>query len=576
MGHDTAEQAANIENERDGNFVDPSLVDGSVSPDAPVTANTLRRPTHLPFVAYEAIRDALVARGIPPHEIAFIQDATTRAKREQLMAAVRSGAVRVLLAGSQNTGLNVQDRLIAVHNADVPWRPGDLEQRIGRAQRQGNAWPEIFICNYAVEHSFDGYMWQTNEVKAQFIAQFERGDVTVREIDDIGGIAMTAAEMKAIASGNPQIRRKFQVESELARLDLLAFAAHDTRRRMHARIHEIEAQCEQARITQSLLRAAEAAVEVATTPSFQTQVAITISGPPTRTISKRSEAGAVVCDLAAAVCQLHGIERLERHALWGWSSVQRVVLAVYRGLLLECVVGKLGQASLMLALPGRTDTLLIPETALTAETDRGIFDSADAAIRQFGERISGIDRYVEQLESERRTILFALEKPWEHEEAYRALAVERDALLQALAPKDEASSAATSTEASVPSEVALAVSAPTIAIAPEVPVMIAPPVVLPPLRDEAVMQAARERIVAQDRQRRESAPPLDEVATHTPIPFEQPGADEAAHLAAVQRLYQPSGALVFGDTTTISQSGRRRVASSRQPEEPAEQLSLFG
>jgi ATP-dependent helicase YprA (DUF1998 family) len=112
-----------------------------------------------PFIAYEAIRDALVERGIPRHEIAFIQQARGKQQREQLMAAVRSGAVRVLLAGSQNTGLNVQERLIAVHNADVPWRPGDLEQRIGRAQRQGNAWTEIYVCNYAVEGSFDSYIW---------------------------------------------------------------------------------------------------------------------------------------------------------------------------------------------------------------------------------------------------------------------------------------------------------------------------------------------------------------------------------------------------------------------------------
>ena len=576
MGHATAEQVENAENELDGNPVDATRADGLATPGAAATANTLRRPTRPPFVAYEAIRDALVARGIPPHEIAFIQDATTRAKREQLMAAVRSGAIRVLLVGSQNTGLNVQERLIAVHNADVPWRPGDLEQRIGRAQRQGNAWPAIYVCNYAVEGSFDSFIWQANEVKAQFIAQFERGDVTVREIDDIGGIAMTAAEMKAIASGNPQIRRKFQVESELARLDLLAFAAHDTRRRMHARTREIDAQCERARITQSLLRAAEAAVDAATRPGFQTQLATTLSGPPTRTITKRSEAGVAVRDLAAAVCQLHGIERLERSALWGWSSVQRVVLAVYRGLLLECVVGKLGQASLMLALPGRTDASLIPETALAAETDRGIFDSADAAIRQFGERISAIDSSIEQLEGERRTILVALDQPWEHEETYRALAKERDALLQALAPKDEAGSAATSMDVTVPSEVALAVPASQTAIAAEAPSMVAPLVVLPPLRNAAAMQAARERLVARDRERPASGPPLDEVATRAPIPFERPGPEEAAHLAAVQKLYQPSGTLVFGDTTTMHQSGCRKAVSSRQPEEPVEQLSLFG
>jgi hypothetical protein len=324
---------------------------------------------------------------------------------------------------------------------------------------------------------------QANEVKALFIAQFERGDVHVREIDDIGGIVMTAAEMKAIASGNPQVRRKFQVESELARLDLLAVAANDTRRRMHTRIREIEAHCDGARATQSLLRAACAAVEAATTPDFHANVASTLGELPLVTVTKRGQAGVVVRDLALAVCQLHGITQLERHELWRGSSVQRVVLAAYRGLLLECVVGRFDQAALMLALPGgRGEAALIPETTLAAATERGIFDSADAAIRQFGERMSEIDRRIEQLETERRSILTAIDQPWEHEVVYRALCEERDALLQGLAPKDAANNTMASNDPPAFDAATPAASAEQVDMAIAAPSMVAPPVVLPPLR----------------------------------------------------------------------------------------------
>ena len=535
-------------------------------------------PAQTGFVAYEAIRDALIARGIAPHEIAFIQDATTRARREQLMAAVRSGAIRVLLAGSQNTGLNVQDRLLAVHNVDVPWRPGDLEQRIGRAQRQGNMWPEVFVCNYATEHSFDSYMWQANEVKAGFIEQFERGEVTTREIDDIGGIVMTAAEMKAIASGNAQVRRKFQVESELARLDLLHVAWRTTQRTMQGRISEIENQCAQTRANQALLDAAQTAIEAAATREFHALVAQTIGSEPTVLMNKRVEAGATVRDLAATICQLHGIQQLEQHELWAWMLEQRVVLAQYRGLLVECLVGKFKQAVVMLSLRARGEPALLPETALASTTGRGVFDSADAAIRQFPARIAEYERRIESLTAERHTILAALEQPWEHEATYRALTEERDELFRALGPKDNPAPAEVDAKARARDDTPDTTPPPE----PAVP-MVDPPVILPPLSDPAAMEAAREQIKARDRERMArrgdaavgSRAIVGANATHQPlITLEEPGLAEQAHLDAVRALYQPAGKVVFGDVEAAKQ--RRKGAKQTTQDEEPEQLSLFG
>ncbi|HJZ50434.1 MAG TPA: helicase-related protein, partial [Roseiflexaceae bacterium] len=164
---------------------------------------------------YHEIRAKLAARGIPAEQVAFIQEHNTKTRRAALFAAMNRGDVRVLIASKQSTGMNIQKRLIALHNLDAPWRPGDLEQRVGRIERQGNLWPEVFVCNYVTESSFDGYIWQTLETKSRFIQQMRSGDVTIRAIDDISEVVLSAAEIKAITSGNPKVIRKVQLDAEL-------------------------------------------------------------------------------------------------------------------------------------------------------------------------------------------------------------------------------------------------------------------------------------------------------------------------------------------------------------------------
>ena len=162
------------------------------------------------FNVYEDIRSKLIARGVPPDEIAFIHDASTEVKKKELFAKVRAGQVRVLLGSTakMGAGTNCQDRLIALHDLDCPWRPGDLEQRSGRIVRQGNMNPDVQIYRYATEGTFDSYLWQTVENKQKFISQIMTSKSPVRSCDDIDEAALSYAEIKALCAGDPAIKEK--------------------------------------------------------------------------------------------------------------------------------------------------------------------------------------------------------------------------------------------------------------------------------------------------------------------------------------------------------------------------------
>lgn len=178
------------------------------------------------FSVYRDMAQKLERAGIPTAEIAFIQDFETDAAKLGLFRDVRSGKVRILFGSTQKmgSGTNVQERLIALHHLDAPWRPADVEQREGRILRQGNRNPEVQIYRYVTAGSFDAYMWQTLETKARFIAQVMAGDTTVRRLEDLDSAALTYAEVKAIASGNPLVIEKAQVDAELMRLTRLRSA----------------------------------------------------------------------------------------------------------------------------------------------------------------------------------------------------------------------------------------------------------------------------------------------------------------------------------------------------------------
>ena len=175
------------------------------------------------FNVYDDIRDKLVASGIPKEEIQFIHDADTEIKKKDLFAKVRSGQVRILFGSTQKlgAGTNVQDRLIALHDLDAPWRPGDLEQRAGRIVRQGNMNPDVHIYRYVTEKSFDSYLWQTIENKQRFISQIMSSKSPVRACDDVDETALSYAEIKALCAGDARIKEKMDLDIEVAKLRLM-------------------------------------------------------------------------------------------------------------------------------------------------------------------------------------------------------------------------------------------------------------------------------------------------------------------------------------------------------------------
>ena len=175
------------------------------------------------FNVYEDIRDKLMAKGVPESEIAFIHNANTETRKAELFAKVRSGQVRFLLGSTakMGAGTNVQDRLIALHHLDVPWRPSDIEQQEGRILRQGNMNDKVKIFRYVTEGTFDSYSWQLIENKQKFIGQIMTSKSPVRSCEDIDEAALTYAEVKALATGNPYIKEKMDLDIQVSKLKLL-------------------------------------------------------------------------------------------------------------------------------------------------------------------------------------------------------------------------------------------------------------------------------------------------------------------------------------------------------------------
>ena len=201
------------------------------------------------FNVYDEVRDKLIAKGIPAKEVAYIHDAETDGQKKALFDAVNAGRVRILLGSTEKmgAGTNVQKRLIALHHLDAPWRPRDIEQREGRILRQGNDNPEIQIHRYVTEGSFDAYMWQLLENKARFINQVMNGSVTVRQAEDLEGGALTYAEIKAIASGNPAVMEKVKVDTEIRKLDQLRASHINQQHNIRWQVKALPEQIERAR-----------------------------------------------------------------------------------------------------------------------------------------------------------------------------------------------------------------------------------------------------------------------------------------------------------------------------------------
>jgi hypothetical protein len=239
------------------------------------------------FSAYRWIKQQLIAHGVPAGQIAFMQDFKRSADKQRLFAEFRAGRIRVLIGSSDTmgTGVNVQQRLKALHHLDVPWLPSQIEQREGRIERQGNQHDEIDIYAYATLGSMDATMWQNNERKARFIEAALSGDRAIRRLEDVGSQANQFAMAKAIASGDSRLMQKAGLESEIARLQ----------RQRAAHLDDQHAVRRQIRDAQRDLAHAEGRIIAITTdlarrlPTRGEKFAIDIEG---RTITQRKTAGA--------------------------------------------------------------------------------------------------------------------------------------------------------------------------------------------------------------------------------------------------------------------------------------------
>ena len=290
-------------------YLDASTGHPSSTPGAlQIVFCDLGTPTGADWNAYTELRDLLTDRGLPAEQVRFVHEARTDADKARLFAAARAGHVAVLIGSTQKMGVgtNVQARAVALHHVDCPWRPADLEQRDGRILRQGNQNPQVRIIRYATENSFDVYSWQTVERKARFIGQVMSGRLDVREIEDIGNAALSFAEVKALASGDPLILEKATADAERTRLERLA-RAHD--RAQSALVSLIGR-------TQSRLAVIQTELPAADTAASRTQdtrgeaFTMTLRADPVHTVRTRTEAAE---SLRAVIGARHATAGRSRH-----------------------------------------------------------------------------------------------------------------------------------------------------------------------------------------------------------------------------------------------------------------------
>jgi N12 class adenine-specific DNA methylase/SAM-dependent methyltransferase len=213
----------------------------------------LSTPRDEGFSVYRDMEEKLIKRGVPREEIAFIHNFDSDAAKASLFHYMRAGKIRITFGSTSKmgSGTNVQERLIALHHLDAPWRPSDVEQREGRILRQGNRNPVVQIYRYVTKGSFDAYMWQTLETKAKFITQVMSGDMSIRRVEDLDSTALTYAEVKAIASGNPLVIEKAQVDAELLRITRLSHSHAEEQYRLRVSLRHAyeEAQRYSGRLT---------------------------------------------------------------------------------------------------------------------------------------------------------------------------------------------------------------------------------------------------------------------------------------------------------------------------------------
>lgn len=372
---------------------------------------------------YHEIRRKLNERfQIPPEQIAFIHEADTPARKAALFKAVNSGRVRVLIGSTSKlgTGVNVQRRLVALHHLDEPWKPAELEQREGRILRQGNIYPEVFVFHYVTERSFDGYMLQTLESKARFISQIMAGEVTARTAEDVGDMVLTVAQVKAIASGNPMVQKRIELEVKLVKLDRLRAAYYNNRAAMRADLEElpdrITAQEAELRGHEEAIKARQPLKE----DSFLITLKKNLGDAESATFDKRERAGAHLRYLADLL-----VDRLRRGS-GGMSLTEEV--GSYRGFkVLVHASGNsrfahhstlFGYNAEVRLCAGEGGTIYV---AQIGESNVGVTQSIDYQLRHLEDRLEQARAGLEMLNARLQTVKAEVDKPWAHAAEYRRL-----------------------------------------------------------------------------------------------------------------------------------------------------------
>ena len=368
------------------------------------------------FSVYQDLKAKLVARGVPAPEIQFIQEHDSDAAKLALFKDVRSGRVRILVGSTQKmgSGTNVQAKLVALHHLDAPWRPADIEQREGRIRRQGNSNAVVRILRYVTEGSFDAYMWQTLETKARFIAQIMTGESTARKIEDLDAPALTYAEVKAIASGNPLVIEKAKVDAEVMRLSRLRAEHSETQFGNRSRSRMMEQDIIRLERRIAALEQDSAARQDTHGDKFQ----IVLNG---RRYADRPEAGAALIYLVEDHRSDHMHGRVGPVVLGEFASFK----VEYRSTLAD-----------KLTLRGAAEYV-----SSVSPSPVGIISSLEHAVRSIEEQVTRSKNDLAQTKKNLGELSALAGSLFEHEERYRELVRRQAELVEALdITKNQASS----------------------------------------------------------------------------------------------------------------------------------------
>ena len=369
------------------------------TPQAAVNAKATALEPHSgiakPFTVYEDIRSKLIAQGVPPEQIAFIHDANSEAKKKELFGKVRSGQVRVLLGSTakMGAGTNVQDRLVAIHDLDCPWRPGDLSQRKGRIERQGNQNEKVHVFRYVTEGTFDAYLWQTVENKQKFISQIMSSKNPVRSCEDVDEVALSFAEIKALCAGDPRIKERMDLDVDVARLKIM----------------KADYKTKQFRLEDSLIRSfpAEIAKMKEQMESLKADMQ-TLSAHPhpdggfagmtvlTDNLLERENAGAA---LMGAAKQATGLDPVE--------------IGSYRGFAMSVTLENFGK-KFVLTMQGK-----LRYQAELGSDPKGNLIRLDNALAQMPQRMQSLQTHLEETYHQQEAAKAELEKPWPYEQELR-------------------------------------------------------------------------------------------------------------------------------------------------------------